>query len=82
VPHPKREGESMDNDETNSLLREIRDLLVSQQSKYDDHIKKIQGVYAEQVEINAQERKKSVRIIFVLILLLVGLVILAVNFTK
>ena len=72
----------MSSDETNQLLREIRDILASQQSKYDDHLKKIQGLYMEQIQTNAQERTKSVRIIFALVLVLVGLVIMAVTFAK
>jgi hypothetical protein len=72
----------MAGDDTNQLLREIRDILASQQNKYEQHLKDVRSMYTEQIQTNAQERKKSVRVIFALILLLVGLVVVAVNFTK
>ena len=68
-----------DSDETNQLLREIRDILATQQSKYDEHLKRIQELYAEQLAISAQERKKSARMLFVWGMLLVGLLTMLVK---
>ena len=68
-----------DGDETNQLLREIRDILAAQESKYDEHLKRIQGVYAEQLTFSAQERKRSVRILFVWVMILVGLLAMSVK---
>jgi hypothetical protein len=62
----------MPDDETNQLLREIRDLLASQDKKYDDHLIKVQETYMQQIEINRQERKKSVRVVFLALLAVVG----------
>jgi hypothetical protein len=60
-------------DETNQLLREIRDILASQEHKYDDHLKKIQLAYEQQIQTNAQERKKSLRMLFLWVMILIGL---------
>jgi len=72
----------MSDSETNQLLREIRDLLASREAKYDEHLKRIQGMYVEQINTGAKERQKSVRVVFALILLLAGLVAMAVYFSK
>lgn len=59
----------MQADETNQLLREIRDILASQDKKYDDHLKKVQDTYAQQIQIAEQHRKKHVRVILMLLLI-------------
>jgi hypothetical protein len=72
----------MSDNETNQLLREIRDLLASREATYDQHLAKIQKEYDRQVETNAKERQKSVRTITAMILLLTGLVAFAVYVLK
>jgi hypothetical protein len=62
-----------DTNETNHLLREIRDILAAQESKYEQHIKRTQEMYAEQIQTNAEERKKSLRMLFAWGMILVGL---------
>ena len=63
-----------DESETNQLLREIRDLLASQESKYQQHIADSKALYAEQLAVTEQARKKSFwRILIVLIVFLSSL---------
>jgi hypothetical protein len=73
----------MASEDTNQLLREIRDILAPQQNKYEQHLKDVRTIYAEQIQTNAAERKKSVRILFAAILVVVGGVTLAImTFSK
>ena len=57
-------------DESNSLLREIRDLLAAQETKYQQHLVDIKAAYAEQLRMGEQARKKSLRTMFLGLLVL------------
>jgi hypothetical protein len=61
-----------DDSENTQLLREIRDLLAAQESKYQQHLKDIKATYAEQLQMGEQSRKKSVRNIFIAIILMLA----------
>lgn len=57
-------------DETNQLLREIRDLMASREQQYQQHLADIGKAYDEQLRRYAAERRKSAWIAGGLFLLL------------
>jgi hypothetical protein len=69
----------MADDETNLLLREIRDLLAAQESKYSQHLADCQRIYKEQLDAAAAwQRKRAV----LGAILMVGVVIALVAMSK
>jgi hypothetical protein len=63
-------------DETNELLREIRDLLAKREEQYQQYLADIKKTYAEQLKMAAAERTRALRISFAFLAVLMAVMLL------
>lgn len=67
----------MSNEETNELLREIRDLLLRREQKYDEYLEKSRRVYQKQLQDAQKRHWKNATIFALLIGTVFGLIFIA-----
>jgi hypothetical protein len=61
-------------DDTNALLKEIRDLLATREKQYSDHLAEVRNMYEYQLARFREERAKSIRAISIILAVLGGIV--------
>jgi hypothetical protein len=66
--------------ETNELLREIRDLMAKREELYQQYLLDSRKLYAEQAQLGAAERKKSMREVTILLVLLAVIIVVVLKF--
>lgn len=66
-----------DSQETNELLREIRDLLADREEQYTRHLEQIRVMYDEQAAFAKKEREAAIRQLTIVVAVL-GAVLFAV----
>ncbi len=66
----------MSNEETNELLREIRNLLAEREQKYDEHLEKTRKLYESQLR---RARRFQLRSILFVLVLFIAFIFLNLN---